>query len=58
MPLSLLLASLALPVLPPEAALVLALAGALALLAAAGPAETPPSEDVTTAAIFAFHGHV
>ena len=32
--------------------------GALALVAAPGPTEDPPSEDVTTAAIFALYGHV
>jgi hypothetical protein len=54
------LSSIDLPsmVLPAEAMLVLTLAVALALVAALGPAEEPPSEEVTTAAIFAVHGHV
>ena len=44
--------------LPVEAALLLLLATALACLAALDPAEPPPSDEVTTAAIFALHGHV
>jgi hypothetical protein len=43
---------------PPEAALVLALGAALVALAALGPVEAPPSAEVTSAAIFAMHGHV
>ena len=44
--------------LPVEAVLLLTLATALVALAALGPAEAPPSYEVTTAAIFALHGHV
>jgi hypothetical protein len=52
-------AALALPApLPAEAALLLALASGLAAMATLGPAEPPPPEEVTTAAIFALHGHV
>ena len=46
------------PALPAEAGLVLALGSLLALVLALGPAEEPPPEEVTTAAIFALHGHV
>jgi hypothetical protein len=55
---ALLPSALLLPVLPVEAALVLTLAAGIALMAALGPAEDPPSEEVTAAAIFAVHGHV
>ncbi|WP_431268265.1 hypothetical protein [Dankookia sp. P2] len=55
-------ASLSLPhwlgALPAEALLPLAPAVLLAVLGRLGPAEPPPSEEVTTAAIFALHGHV
>jgi hypothetical protein len=44
--------------LPAEAALLLVLASGLAAMATLGPAEPPPPEEVTTAAIFALHGHV
>lgn len=44
--------------LPVESSLLLALAAGLALVALTGPAEPAPSEEVTTAAIFAVHGHV
>jgi hypothetical protein len=47
-----------LPALPPEAGLLLVLGAGLALGASLGPAEPPPPEEVTTAAIFALHGHV
>ena len=43
---------------PAEAVLLLALAAGLAAMARLGPAEPPPSAEVTTAAIFALHGHV
>ncbi|MFC7476036.1 hypothetical protein ACFQS7_16825 [Dankookia sp. GCM10030260] len=52
-------AALALPAaLPAEAGLLLALAAGLAAMVTLGPAEAPPSEEVTAAAIFALHGHV
>ena len=44
--------------LPAEAAMLLALASGLAVMTSLGPAEEPPPEEVTTAAIFALHGHV
>jgi hypothetical protein len=55
---SLLLATLPVPALPVGSALVLTLAAAAALMAALGPAETPPSAEASSAAVFALHGHV
>ena len=56
---ALLIGGLPLAVVPPFGAmLALSLAAALALVAALDPAEEPPPEEVTTAAIFALHGHV
>ncbi|TDH62644.1 hypothetical protein E2C06_10955 [Dankookia rubra] len=55
-------ASLSLPhwlaALPAEALLPMVPAAFLAALASLGPAEPPPPEEVTAAAIFALHGHV
>jgi hypothetical protein len=55
-------ASLSLPhwlgTLPAEALLPLVPAAVLVAMARLGPAEPPPPEEVTTAAIFALHGHV
>lgn len=44
--------------LPMEAGLLLVLAASLATMAWLGPAEEPPSEEVTTAAVFALHGYL
>ena len=43
---------------PAEVLPLLAVAAGLAAMARLGPAEPPPPEEVTTAAIFAVHGHV
>lgn len=44
--------------LPEEAGLLLVLAISLAAMTTLGPAEPPPSEEVTTAAVFALHGYL
>jgi hypothetical protein len=51
------LSALAMPgLVPVEAALILALAGGFALMAAHGPARLPPPDAMTSEAVFAAYG--